>query len=389
VSLLTQSRRLFDEKPWTGHIYVTANCNLDCDYCNEYDNSVPHPDTEDVKRWIRKIRELGCLRLGYMGGEPLLHPDIVELVRFGKELGFQRLSMSTNGFLLTKELLEELEEAGLDSMQFSIDRMTPNAITKKSLKTVRHKLEWFHDSSINFNANSVLCEATMDDVDEVIDTCLDEGVGVHARVIHDDLIHQRKLRNEDVTEPLLELIEYQKHLKARGHPIHTSWNLLDVQEEILRDEMRPWKCVAGYKYFFVSADGKFWPCSQVRTDRDIMEITREDLKEWDRTKDCQDQCGVWCIVEMSVAMNDPVSYVKREAAARTRSAVLGSIRKGRELVRKATGRDPAPRPAVRPEGPAGNGRGRGMGTGNGAGPSPEERTDAKEGKGKALPMARG
>jgi MoaA/NifB/PqqE/SkfB family radical SAM enzyme len=336
MSLLNEAQRLYDQKPWAAHIYVTDNCNLDCSYCNEFDNTVDHPATEDVKKWMRKLRELGVKRLGYLGGEPLLHPDFVELVRYGKELGFTKLSMSTNGFLLTKKLLRELEEAGLDQMQFSVDRMTPNGTTKKSLKTVRHKLEWFKDSTIGFNVNSVLCNDTADQVGELIDTCLEEDVGVHARVIHDDLINDRKLRLYPSIEPLKKLLDYQIDLKGQGEQIHTSWNLLDFQHDILRQKQPEWKCIAGYKYFFVSSEGKFWPCSQVRTDVDIMDVTWDYLKSWDEPKECQKDCGVWCIVDMSLAVNDPVSYVKREAKGRAQSKLVQLRRKGERLKQTAT-----------------------------------------------------
>ena len=93
MSLVEHLSRVVDDQPWAAHLYVTDNCNLDCHYCNEYDNSVPHPETADLKRWMHKIRELGVSRIGFQGGEPLLHPDIVELVRYAKSLGFFRVSM--------------------------------------------------------------------------------------------------------------------------------------------------------------------------------------------------------------------------------------------------------------------------------------------------------
>ena len=83
-----QVLRVFDSKPWVAHLYVTEQCNLDCHYCNEYDNSIPHPAVADLKKWMDHIRELGVVRIGFQGGEPLKHPDIVELVRYAKSLGF-------------------------------------------------------------------------------------------------------------------------------------------------------------------------------------------------------------------------------------------------------------------------------------------------------------
>ena len=81
---LQQVLRVFDSKPWVAHLYVTEQCNLDCHYCNEYDNSIPHPTVADLKKWMDHIRELGVARIGFQGGEPLKHPDIVELVALRK-----------------------------------------------------------------------------------------------------------------------------------------------------------------------------------------------------------------------------------------------------------------------------------------------------------------
>ena len=123
-NLLESGKRLFDRKPLQCSLYLTDKCNLDCSYCTEYDNSKPHPKLEDLKLWIRKIRDLGTMRIALVGGEPLLHPDVVEIVRYCRELGFAT-SLTTNGFLLTRKLLKELEEAGLQVSQISVDRMTP------------------------------------------------------------------------------------------------------------------------------------------------------------------------------------------------------------------------------------------------------------------------
>jgi len=59
--ILESGKRLFDRKPLQCSLYVTDRCNLDCSYCTEYDNSRPHPSIDDLKKWIRKIRELGTM----------------------------------------------------------------------------------------------------------------------------------------------------------------------------------------------------------------------------------------------------------------------------------------------------------------------------------------
>src|SRR3954454_8160395 len=255
---LQQLLRVFDTKPWVAHLYVTEQCNLDCHYCNEYDNSIPHPAVADLEKWMAHIRALGVVRIGFQGGEPLKQPEIAALVRYAKAIGFSEVSMSTNGFLLTRELLAELERAGLDKLQISVDRMTPIVSTRKSMKSILHKLDWFKESKIRLQVSGVLFKETLDEMGQVIDTCLDRGIPVHARVIHDDLINGRALRNSNSNETLLRFIDKQEELKSNAEKNRTSWNFSDYEKKMLLEEQFEWTCVAGYKYFFVSSRGKFW-----------------------------------------------------------------------------------------------------------------------------------
>ncbi len=309
---LRQAVRVFDHKPWVAHLYVTEQCNLDCHYCNEYDNSIPHPAATDLEKWMDHIRSLGVVRIGFQGGEPLKHPEIAALVRYAKSIGFCAVSMSTNGFLLTRELLSDLEKAGLDKLQISVDRMTPIASTRKSMQSILHKLDWFKDSKVRLQVAGVLFKETLDEMGQVIDTCLDRGIPVHARVVHDDLVHGRAMRNSDASAPMLRFIEQEEELKRNGQKIHSSWNLFAYEKKMLRQEPMDWTCVAGYKYFFVSSRGKFWLCSQVRTERHILEITPEDLLAYNQKKSCQAGCGVYCTAEASLAVSHPLQYAGRE-----------------------------------------------------------------------------
>jgi len=333
---LQQIRRVFDTKPWAAHLYVTEQCNLDCHYCNEFNNSIPHPALADLKKWMDHMRKLSVMRLGLQGGEPLKHPDIVEIVRYAKSIGFRKMSMSTNGFLLNRQLLADLEGAGLEKLQISVDRMTPIASTRKAMKSIVHKLDWFKDSKIKPQVSGVLFKETLDEMGQVIDTCLDLGIPVHARVVHDDLVHDRALRDASSSEPLLRFLDHQEKLKRSGQKIHSSWNLFAYQKKMLRQEPVEWTCIAGYKYFFVSSTGKFWLCSQVRTERHILEITREDLLSYNRKKDCQAGCGVYCTVGASLAVSHPLQYVGRELAGRLASRISRIRSRGPERIRDLT-----------------------------------------------------
>lgn len=312
----TEFRRLTDTKPIVAHLYVTDQCNLDCHYCNEYDNSVPHPPISELKKWIEKIYELGAVRLGLQGGEPLLHPDIVELVRYAKELGFNKVSMSTNGFPLDQELVNALDNAGLDSCQISVDRMTPISSTRKSFKSVAHKLDLFKGTNIKVNVSGVLFEDTLDEMNDVIDYSLSKGVPSHARIVHEDLLHGEGKKLPEKKSRYLQFINNLATRKKQGEKIHTSCSILDYQKDLLLDQTKDWTCIAGYKYFFVSAKGEFWLCSQVRGRKSIMKITPDDLLAYNQKKKCQSRCGVYCIIATSLLINNPTKFLAKEALHR-------------------------------------------------------------------------
>ena len=323
-NILESGKRLFDRKPLQCSLYVTDRCNLDCAYCTEYDNSRPHPSLDDLRKWLRKIRELGTMRIALVGGEPLTHPNIVEVVRYCRELGFAT-SLTTNGFLLTRELVAELEDAGLQVMQISVDRMTPSPITRKSFKTVLPKLDYFRDSKISLHITGVICADTLPESQTVLETGLTRGIPTEVRLVHADPL--RRFRVDRGTREELEgFIDSMIERKRRGEKIHTSEAILNYQRSLLRGEHVEWTCMAGYKLFFVSAQGKFWICSMVHTDKHIMDVTLDDLYANYRKKSCQEGCGVYCAVSASLLVEKPVAVLGKEIVARAKRlpSILGT-----------------------------------------------------------------
>ncbi len=309
-NILESGKRLVDRKPLQCSLYVTDRCNLDCAYCTEYDNSRPHPRLDDLKKWVRKIRELGTMRIALVGGEPLMHPNIVELVRYCRELGFAT-SLTTNGFLLTRELVAQLEDAGLQVMQISVDRMTPSPITKKTFKTILPKLDYFRDSKISLHITGVICADTLPESQAVLETGLSRGIPTEVRLVHADPL-QRFRVDRGQRDELERFIDSMIERKRRGEKIHTSEAILNYQRSLLRGEHVEWTCMAGYKLFFVSAQGKFWICSMVHTDKHIMDVTLDDLYANYRKKSCQKGCGVYCAVSASLLVEKPAQVLGKE-----------------------------------------------------------------------------
>src|SRR5207247_10769700 len=82
--------------PLLVQIIPIRRCNIDCGYCNEYDKVSPPVPTDVMRRRIDKLKELGTSVVAFSGGEPMLHPDLDELIRHIKARGMMA-GPSTNG----------------------------------------------------------------------------------------------------------------------------------------------------------------------------------------------------------------------------------------------------------------------------------------------------
>jgi MoaA/NifB/PqqE/SkfB family radical SAM enzyme len=320
-SVLRALPRAFDDQPLWAQLNVTWRCNLDCAYCTEYDNGKGHVPYEDVARSIDKCHELGVMHTDLIGGEPLLHPDLermfAQITRHGMTSG-----MTTNGFLLTAARLDALIAAGLGRLQISVDRATPRPGTPKSLKTLRRKIDLCVGRPIWFRVNTVLCDDTLDDVEEVARYCFDRGVPVNFSVAHERGRLRRRLDNRRY----LDKLAWLRQEKQAGRPVATPYFLLDYYVETLNGRPPRWSCRAGQKCFYVSPEGRFHFCYHVPAVADFASVTPADLARWAGPKGCERDCGVDCVIHTSMPFSSPATVVASEGRGRL-GAMAGAVRR--------------------------------------------------------------
>src|ERR1700686_4598288 len=144
------------DHPLLAHIIPVRRCNLACEYCNEYDDFSKPVPTETMFQRVDKLAALGTSVITISGGEPLLHPELDEIIRRIRKRGMIA-GMITNGYLLVAERIERLNRAGLEWLQISIDNVTPDEVSKKSLKVLDKKLELLAEyADFHVNINSVV-----------------------------------------------------------------------------------------------------------------------------------------------------------------------------------------------------------------------------------------
>ena len=110
-------------------ISLTDKCNLRCVYCMSEEMLFRPSDelmtTPELLRLVNIFVSLGVDKIRLTGGEPSIHPDVVDIVRGIRETGVQRISMTTNGLRLAA-LAQPLKDAGVERVNVSIDTLDPD-----------------------------------------------------------------------------------------------------------------------------------------------------------------------------------------------------------------------------------------------------------------------
>lgn len=280
--------------PYMAHIVPMRRCNLACTYCNEFDEtSDPVPVSEMLAR-IDHLGRLGTSVITISGGEPLLHPELDQVIARIRRTG-AIAGMITNGYLLMPERIERLNRAGLDHMQISIDNVMPDDVSKKSLKVLDAKLRMLRDhADFHVNINSVVGGGIAHPTDAltVSERALALGFSSTIGIIHDGSGQLKPLGDEERT-----VWDRVRKLTRRSYSRFNHF-----QEAIANGESNDWRCRAGSRYLYICELGLVHYCSQQRGYPGVplanygkADIQREFLTE----KGCSPNCTISCVHQVS------------------------------------------------------------------------------------------
>lgn len=297
-------RILFTNAPMDAQLIVTRRCNLSCGYCSEYDSRSEPVLLEELKRRIDALHRLGAVNITLLGGEPLMHPDVAEIVAYAGRRS--NTSLVTNGFLLRNGVIESLNEAGLNNLTVSVDTLhaDPTRYIQKSLRSLRTRLERLRRlARFDVHVTAVLCESSKDDFRELVREIRSFGFRMSV-----NLIHNSKGYVTIEGQPYVDLYD---EFYRDGRP----FTFLDYEygKKLLQGKRPDWKCRAGARYLYVDEFGKVQLCaSQMgRLGKVIEEYTVADLNEHSKTyKGCEEGCSVGCAYRCSLVDNNKPVFVK-------------------------------------------------------------------------------
>ena len=283
------------DHPLLAHIIPVRRCNLACKYCNEFDDFSKPVPVETMFRRVDKLAELGTSVITISGGEPLLHPELDDIIHRIRRHGIIA-GLITNGYLLTGERIERLNRAGLEWLQISIDNVTPDDVSKKSLKVLDKKLQLLAEhADFHVNINSVVGGGVRNPQDALTigKRAVELGFSSTVGIIHDGEGQLQPLGEEE-----RRVYHEMKSLEKRSFTRVNSF-----QDNIALGRPNQWRCRAGARYLYICEDGLVHYCSQQRgypaiplEQYTIADIRREYLTE----KACAPHCTVSCVHQVSI-----------------------------------------------------------------------------------------
>lgn len=289
---------------------TTNKCNLTCKHC--YQDAGNQKDaeltTEEGKKLIDEIARAGFKIMIFSGGEPLMRPDIYELVTYAASKGLRPV-FGTNGTLITKEVAQKLKDCGAAAMGISLDsldptkhsqfRGLPNAydLTIQGMKNCK-------EVGLPFQIHTTIMDWNKHEICNIIDFAV--KIGAMAEYVFFLIPVGRGVYIEDTAVESLEyenllrtIMEKQKQVSIPIKPTCApQFTRVAKQLKVDIDPRFSRGCLAGLTYCIISPIGKVRPCAyMVEEAGDVHEKPFDEIwKNADifqklRTQNYKGSCG--------------------------------------------------------------------------------------------------
>lgn len=270
------------EFPLSLNIEITTKCNLACTFCyhRELKNEQKiHMDLELFKKIIDEAKKYKLPAVNLNGlGEPITHPNLIEMIKYSKDAGIEDIMFHTNGTVMTEKQAKGIVEAGLTRLIFSLD--SPNKQTYESMR-VGANFEEVNNNVLKFikvrdslKSITPLVTVTMVLTDKTINEANEfkKKWEKHA----DHITAQDLVYSFDVIDKRTNSKSWTSHEK--------SYYQID-KDRIIKNQKKNknfFRCAYLYQSLKIHPDGKIDPC----TPRNAPTVA--DIKKGDSIKDAWD-----------------------------------------------------------------------------------------------------
>ena len=271
---------------------VTNACIAKCSFCDIWKQRPKvFTDREKSLQVIDNLADMGVSHITLTGGEPLLHPHIVDFVRRCTERHVHNAVLDAAPSLITDDKLARLEEAGNDMISISFDsddpavleasRKIPNIMA--DLETAVHKIK---KTSIKSMASILIWNNNHDQMEKLFQKATDMGfdlISVNYPTFSDSVVYPLggegiSLSRDLVAESLRTVIELKRSKKYR---IMNSVSSMNNIISFLKDPATVrYQCLGGYRVLFVDWHFDVRPCMQLPgVIGNMLTLKAQDLKK--------------------------------------------------------------------------------------------------------------
>lgn len=243
---------------------TTSACNLHCSYCRASATSKQSQgelDTDEALSFIDQVTPLKPMII-LSGGEPLLRPDIFLLAKHAASQGL-RVSLATNGTLLSPETVAKIASSGVSRVSISLDGSTPRKhdasrgqgsyiLALEGIKNLRGK--------VDFQINFTITKKNADEVQPIFDL----AESLEAKALHFFfLIPTGRGKEEDQLSSKRQeelLFQIDQEMSRRDLEVQVTCAPQFARIAQARVGKRIGGCLAGTSFVFVSRRGDVYPC---------------------------------------------------------------------------------------------------------------------------------
>jgi len=273
-----EKKRLYRDHPLY-HLFLelTSKCNAFCDHCGsrcDTEEKGKEIETKYIKKTLKEVAERydpHQILLNVTGGEPLLRKDFFDIMKYAKELGFN-WGITTNGTLITKNMVNKLIDAGMDTVSVSIDGLekTHEAFRKipGQYKNIINGIKMMNECGkfAEVQVTTVANQKNIGELEELYKFLVDNGVE-YWRVVNCDPIG-RAQENDDILlthEQYKYLFDFIQEKNKDGKMKEVSYGCSHYLGVDLEKEIRSnyFMCMAGLIVGSVLSNGDIYVCPNV------------------------------------------------------------------------------------------------------------------------------
>jgi len=266
---------------------VTRECNLNCSHCyiNATDRKLENElTTEEGKRLIDQICEVSKPLLVLSGGEPLLRPDVYELIEYGSSKGL-KMGLGSNGSLIDDTVAKKLKKAGITTVSISIDSHIAaqhddfRGVIGSWEKAV-NAIKVLRANNILVQVNTTLTHDNYDQIDDIMS--FSENIGVENFHLFFLVPTGRGIKIDDISPQKYENMITNTFAKVSKHRLNVRPSCAPQFMRIAQGmglDMRQWirGCIAGMYYCRIYSNGDITPCPYLPVK--VGNVREESFKE--------------------------------------------------------------------------------------------------------------